>query len=221
MVARSQQTGHAQAEADWIEHAHTAQAAFGRFFLWALEMGMKIITQPTVEPVTLAEAKLHLRVEHDNEDDLIASFIAAARGQCEHLLERAVARQTVMLSIDEFPVDGIRLPMSPVVQIDSVEYVDADGVTQTMATAAYYLDDAQSPNWLLPAYGSGWPSARMEANAVRVTYQTGFEACPAGIRSWILLKVGSLYQHREADTDKPAQASQFVDGLLDRWRVYG
>lgn len=182
-------------------------------------MGLKVITQPTVEPVTLAEAKLHLRVETDDEDGLIASCISAARGQCEHILERAVARQTVTLSIDEFPADGIRLPMSPVVQIDSVEYVDTDGTTQTMAPADYYLDDAQSPNWLLPA--DRWPSARTEANAVRVTYQVGFETCPAEIRSWILLKVGSLYQHREADSDKPAQPSPFVDGLLDRWRVYG
>lgn len=185
-------------------------------------MGLKVITQPTDEPVTLADAKAHLKVEHDDEDGLIASLISAARGQCEHLLERGVARQTVMLSIDEFPADGIRLPMSPVVQIDSVEYVDADGTTQTMAPADYYLDDSQSPNWLLPAYGSGWPSARMEANAVRVTYQVGFETCPAEIRSWILLKVGSLYQHREDTVTGTIQTPLgFVDGLLDRWRVYG
>ena len=183
-------------------------------------MGLKVITPPAVEPVSLAEAKLHLRVETDDEDALIASLISAARGQCEHLLERGVALQTVTLSIDEFPADGIRLPMSPVVQIDSVEYVDADGVTQTMAPGDYYLDDSQSPNWLLPAYGDTWPSARVEANAVRVTYQVGFETCPAEIKAWLLLKVGSLYQHREADSDRPAQASPFVDGLLDRWRVY-
>jgi uncharacterized phiE125 gp8 family phage protein len=183
-------------------------------------MGLKVITAPAVEPVTLAEAKLHLRVETDDEDALIASLISAARGQCEHMLERAVARQTVTLSVDEFPADGIRLPMSPVVQIDSVEYVDADGTTQTMAPGDYYLDDSQSPNWLLPAYDSDWPSARTEANAVRVTYQVGFEACPAEIKAWILLKVGSLYQHREADSERPEQASSFVDGLLDRWRVY-
>jgi uncharacterized phiE125 gp8 family phage protein len=186
-------------------------------------MGLKVITQPAVEPVTLAEAKLHLKIEidMDAEDDLIASLISAARGQCEHMLERAVALQTVTLSVDEFPADGIRLPMSPVVQIDSVEYVDADGTTQTMAPGDYYLDDSQSPNWLLQAYDSDWPSARTEANAVRVTYQVGFEACPAEIKAWILLKVGSLYQHREGTITGTITAElAFVDRLLDRWRVY-
>ena len=181
-------------------------------------MGLKIITPPAVEPVTLAEAKLHLRVEHDTEDDLISGLISAARSQCEHMLDRFVARQTARLLIDAFPA-GIRLKPS-IVTVDSLVYVDSDGAEQTMDSGGYYLDDAQDPHWLLPAYGTDWPTTREEANAVRVTYQAGFETCPAEIRSWILLKVGSLYQHRESDSDRPAQASSFVDGLLDRWRVY-
>ena len=182
-------------------------------------MGLKVITQPTTEPVSLAEAKLHLRVEQDDEDALISALISAARSQCEHMLERAVAPQTVQLSIDEFPEDGIRLRPT-VIAIDSVVYVDGDGTEQTMASTDYYLDDAQEPNWLLPAYGGDWPAANEEANAVRVTYQTGYVDCPEDIRAWILLKVGSLYQHKEADSDKPVQPNPFVDRLLDRWKVY-
>ncbi|OJX04581.1 MAG: hypothetical protein BGO72_21450 [Burkholderiales bacterium 70-64] len=174
-----------------------------------------------MEPVTLEEAKLHLRVEHDAEDTLISSLISAARGQCEHLLERAIARQTLMLAIDEFPADGIRLPWPPIVTIDSLAYVDVDGIEQTMPPAGYYLDEAQEPCWLLPAYGSSWPSARIEANAVRVTYQAGYAECPAEIKGWLLLTIGTLYATRESASDRPAQPSPFVDRLIDRWRVYG
>lgn len=184
-------------------------------------MGLKIITAPSTEPVSLVEAKAHLRVDHADEDALISSFISAAREECEHLLERAIAEQTLELSIDEFPVDGIKLPRPPVMSITSVTYVDEDGTAQTMASGDYYLDDAQAPAWLLPAYGLDWPAARAEANAVKVRYVAGYADCPELIRAWILLRIGTLYANREADSDKPAQPSPFVDRLLDRYRVWG
>lgn len=184
-------------------------------------MGLKVITQPAVEPVSLAEAKLHLRVDHSTDDTLISSLISAAREECEHLLERAVSGQTLELSIDEFPVDGIRLPRPPVTSITSVTYVDPDGVSQTMPSGDYYLDDAQEPNWLLPAYAVEWPDTRAEANAVKVRYVAGYTDCPDVIRAWILLRVGTLYANREADSDKPALPSPFADRLLDRYRIWG
>lgn len=184
-------------------------------------MGLKVITPVATEPVTLAEAKLHLRVDHSVDDTLISSLISAAREECEHLLERAVSGQTLELSIDEFPADGIKLPRPPVMSITSVTYVDEDGVTQTMASGDYYLDDAQAPAWLLPAYGLDWPAARAEANAVKVRYVAGYADCPELIRAWILLRVGTLYANREADSDKPALPSPFADRLLDRYRIWG
>lgn len=184
-------------------------------------MGLKVITAPTVEPVTLADAKLHLRVDVSEEDTLITSLISAAREECEHLLERAIAEQTLEVSLDEFPDDGIKLPRPPIKSITSVTYVDPDGVTQTMASGDYYLDDAQEPSWLLPAYGGAWPSTREEANAVKVRYVAGYTDCPDVIRAWILLRVGTLFYSREADSDKPVQPSPFVDRLLDRYRIWG
>lgn len=184
-------------------------------------MGLKVITQPTVEPVSLAEAKLHLRVDHSTDDTLISSLISAAREECEHLLERALAPQTLRLSIDAFPADGIELPRPPVTSITSIEYVDVDGAPQTLAGSNYYLDDEREPSWVVPAYDVDWPSTRDEANAVVVTYVAGYTDCPDVIRAWILLRIGTLYRTREADSDKPAQPSQFVDRLLDRYRIWG
>ena len=183
-------------------------------------MGLKIITAPATEPVALIEAKLHLRVDHSTEDALITALISAAREECEHLLERTIAEQTLELAIDEFPANGIKLPRPPVISITSVTYVDEDGVSQTMASGDYYLDDAQAPAWLLPVYDTEWPGTRAEANAVKVRYVAGYADCPELIRAWILLRVGTLYASREADSDKPAQPSPFVDRLLDRYRVW-
>lgn len=183
-------------------------------------MGLKIITAPASEPVSLSEAKSHLRVDHADEDALISALITAAREECEHLLERAVAQQTLALVLDSFPAGGIQLPRPPVVSVTSVEYVDQDGVTQTMSSADYLLDDAQQPSWLLLAYGEEWPQTRDQANAVTVTYVAGYADCPELIRAWMLLRIGTLYANREADSDKPAQPSPFVDRLLDRYRVW-
>lgn len=184
-------------------------------------MGLKIVTAPTVEPVSVAEAKLHLKVDISDDDALIGALITAAREECEHLTDRAIAEQTLALLLDSFPAAGIKLPRPPVSSITAVEYVDSDGATQTLAGAAYYLDDAQEPSWVLPAYDTSWPSTRGDANAVVVTYEAGYATCPEALRAWILLRVGTLYVTRMADSDKPAMPSPFVDRIIDRYRVMG
>lgn len=184
-------------------------------------MGLSIITHPTVEPVTLDEAKLHLRIDHDTEDGWIAGMISAAREACEQEAGRAIAAQTLELAIDAFPADGIKLLRPPVASIESLVYVDAGGIERTMPSADYYLDGAQEPSWLLPAVDTRWPATRAQANAVRVRYVAGYADCPRAIRAWILLRLGTLYRTREADDEKPVMASPFADRLLDRYRVWG
>lgn len=183
-------------------------------------MGIRIVTPPATEPVTLAEAKLHLRVDGTDEDALITRLISAAREQAEQELDRSVAPQTLQLMLDAFPAGAIRLPRGPVISVTSLQYVDEAGVLQTVGGANYALDDAQIDAWLLPAYGFDWPATRDEANAVRVTYTAGWASCPAAVQQWVLLAVGTLYASREADTDRPALPQGFARALLDRYRVH-
>ena len=182
-------------------------------------MGIKIVTPPATEPVTLAEAKLHLRVDTSDDDALITRLISAAREQCEQELDRAVAPQTLQLLLDAFPDGALVLPRGPVTGVTSVQYVDTAGVLQTIAPSNYALDEAQIDVWLLPAYGFDWPATRDEANAVRVTYTAGWTTAPASVRQWILLALGTLYASREADSDRPAVPQGFAARLLDRYRV--
>lgn len=186
-------------------------------------MGLKLIATPTVEPVTLSEAKLHLRVDGSDEDALIGAQISAAREEAEQVLQRACAPQTLLLTLDAFPDGAVLLPMPPVSEILSVKYTDEDGAEQTLAPNSYAIDDAQLEHWLVPAYGETWPIARDEANAVRITYRAGWSQadCPASVKNWLLLRIGTLYAHREADSDKPAMPSAFADRLVDRFRVIG
>lgn len=187
-------------------------------------MGLKVITAPTVEPVTLTEAKLHSRVDGSDDDDLIEMMISSARQHAEQITERALAPTTFCLYLDAFPEDGIRIPRPPVTAITSVQYVDTAGDLQTMDAGDYSLDDAQEPSWLLLSYGESWPNTLDVANAVRVTYTAGYSAadCPAQVKSFILAAVASMYKQREhiADSSRLPASVSFLDGLLDAYRVW-
>ena len=186
-------------------------------------MGWKVTTEPQDEPVTLAEAKLHLRVDASTEDDGISQIITAAREECEQQIDRSIAVQTLQLILDAFPDGAIKLPRGPVSSIGFVKYVAGDGTLTTLDPSAYALDDAGIDAWVLPAYGYTWPATRLQANAVQVQYLAGWAAasCPASLKQWILLRVGSLFEYREADSERPAMESPFAQRIIDRWRVPG
>lgn len=188
-------------------------------------MGLKVITPPSVEPVSVALAKLHARVEIDDDDALIESYITAARERAEHETERALAPATFCLYLDAFPADGIQIPRPQITAITSVQYVDEAGDLQTIDAANYALDDAQEPAWLLPATDYDWPTTIDAANCVRVTFTAGYTAdnCPAQIKQYILAVVASMYAQREhlAQADRVPKSVEFLDGLLDAYRVWG
>ena len=187
-------------------------------------MGLKLITPPAAEPVLLADAKLHLRVDGTDEDTLITALIQAAREACEHELGRVLITQTWEMVLDAFPA-GIRLPYPPCQSVVSVKYIDADGTLQTLSAPSYQLDSHSEPAWLVPAYGYTWPSTREEPNAVRVQFVAGFGDAgtdvPEVLRAWMLLQIGHWYANREAAGDARMEKTPYVERLLDRYRVYG
>lgn len=186
-------------------------------------MPLTLITAPTAEPVTLAEAKLHCRVDGSADDALIGTLIAAARSQAEHILGRSLMTQTWELVLDAFPDGGIELGMPPQQSIVSVKYLDTAGGEVTLGSTAYALDTDSLPGWLLPDADTGWPQAGAIANAVRVRFTAGYASAddvPDAIKQWILVNVGYWYANREAASDRKLEPLPYVAGLLDRYRVW-
>lgn len=167
-------------------------------------MALKLITPPASYPITLVEAKAHVREVVDDFNTEITSFIAAATAHAEAFLGRALIDQTLELTIDAFPTNEIQIPRPPLIEIISVKYDDADGDEQTLATSGYVIDDQSEPAWLIPA-SNIWPATFDGINAVRVRYRAGYlntdspatENVPADIKAAIKLYVGSLYANRE------------------------
>lgn len=187
-------------------------------------MAYKLITAPTTEPVALADAKLHLREDGTDQDARIEALISAARSLAEQKTGRAFAPQTWELVLDDFPQAFI-LHHPPVVGVESLKYIDADGVEQTVNPVCYTLDSEAMPGYLVPAYGYGWPAVRAVPNAVRVRYSCGHaidDAALAALRMWMLLAVATWFKHAEAVSDGQLASlpRTYVDGLLDEYKVY-
>lgn len=161
----------------------------------------RLITPPAEEPVTLAEAKAHLRLEHDLDDAYVTQLIVAARQYVEKICWRALVSQTWELVLNEFPVsDYIELPKGELRSITSVTYVDANGATQTWDAANYEVDSVTIPGRIRLGYLLSWPSgSRTVWNAVTIRYVVGWAnaaAVPAPIKQAVLLLVSQLYEHR-------------------------
>ena len=120
--------------------------------------------------------------------------------------------------------------MPPVIDVTSVTYTAADGSSTVLASTDYTLDARSEPARLVPAYGLSWPTTQASIAAVRVVYRAGYStsataataqaAVPAALRQWMLLAVGDMYERRAASSDKPAVRHDFVDALLDRYRIW-
>lgn len=188
-------------------------------------MSLKRITAPSALAVSLADAKAHLKVDHADEDALITLMINAATESAEQAVGRAIMPQAWQLTLDAFP-EAFELTRTPVTGITSVQYTDTDGTLQTLASSAYSLDNASdhSYHYLVPAYSTSWPDTREQVNAVAVQFTCGYasaEDVPPGIKSWLLLQVGAMYENRQAEGKAQTYALGFADRLLDRYKVWG
>jgi len=158
---------------------------------------------PTAEPVTLTEAKTHLRVDVTDDDVLITSLITSARQYVEQIARRALVTQTWRLSMQEFPASGvIILPKPPLQSVTSITYTDINGTTSTVDSSIYTVDTDSEPGRVVLKYGESWPSASLaNTNPVQVTFVAGYGGQGAVPEYWkqaILLLVGHWYENREA-----------------------
>ncbi len=165
-------------------------------------------TAPAVEPVTLSDAKAHLRVDTATDDAYIGSLITAAREWCEQYLDRTLVHTQWVMRFDKFPPDGthdIELPRPPMATAGTttavaLTFTFENGTTSTYSTASYRVDRDGVPGTVKTLYGQTWPPHLQDDNAISVTWWGGYGASgtsvPAAIRHAILMLVGFWYEHR-------------------------
>ncbi len=145
---------------------------------------------PVSEPLTLAEAKLYLRVDGNEEDSLIADLISAARDAAEKYLRNSLVEQQWKLSFDDYAPQTVTLAYGPVVSVESVTLIDRDGNAQIYSSSLYSLNagkDALRFNTVL--YG----------HRIEILYNTGYgnpADIPAPIRYGMLAHIAAMYEQR-------------------------
>ena len=194
-------------------------------------------TQPAVEPVTLAEAKAHLRVDTADDDTYITGLVRAAREWVEQYLDRTLVHTQWVMRFDKFPPDGtldIELPRPPMVASGTatavaLTFTYENGDTATYSTESFRVDRASTPGAVKTNYGQTWPPHRQDDNAISVTWWAGYGASgndvPAAIRHAILMLCSHWYETRGATVATgavPQDVPFGVMSLLDsvRWGSY-
>lgn len=193
------------------------------------------VNGPLIEPVSLAEAKLHGRVTWTDEDSLISTYIKAARRYCENYLQRALIPRDLRADLPQF-YDCIELPYLPIAQILTIKYYNTD--SPEVLTDLYAYDDL-SPDQtyslvndvLRRNSGETFPATASRADAVQITYTAGYginylvspwtHEVPENIKAAMFLIIQDLYENREAHiVGLPSVHNKTVDMLLDMERVY-
>lgn len=178
---------------------------------WAI----KTTVSSTDEPISLAEAKAHLRLgTATNEDNYVESLIGPAARWVEGKTNRALMRQTFRLTLDAFPTGNvIELPRSPLIAGSthvSLDYRPSTGASTDPAvvwpSSNFIVDDQSEPGRLVKKRGVSWPTGSLEAaNGVGITFQAGYghtTDIPADLLAAVRLRVGKAFFHREGGGDE-------------------
>lgn len=180
------------------------------------------VTAAPAALVTLAEAKAHCRVAHDDEDSLIEGYIAAASAMLDGfdgMIGKAIAQQTVRVSFQRTIGDEIELPVFPVQSLSSITYYDAANEQQTFDSANVRLVASEDYARINLVDGAAWPTLFERADAMSINVVCGFATVPAPIKHAALLMIGHWYENREAASEKNMQPIALaVDALVNRYR---
>jgi uncharacterized phiE125 gp8 family phage protein len=184
-------------------------------------MSDPILIAPPAELLSLPEAKVHLRVDHDHEDLLIGGYIDAAVGWMDGwqgVLGRCILPQTWAIQVSSLA--NMALPF-PDVRSAVVTYLDAAGVSQTVAPADYRVRTVSGRGHLVFADGFAAPALMPgRDDAVTVTAVYGMTTAPASLRVAAMMLVAHLYRNREAvGPAGVAQVPMGVSALIAPFRV--
>lgn len=197
----------------------------------SLKYSLRLITPPTELPVSLEEAKDHLRVDTSDEDAnigrLIKAAVAAIDGKTDY--NRAIMPQTWEMQLDAFPSDEVVIPLAPLIEVEEVSYIGTDNLSATFTH--FDVDRATVPARLFVATDYGWPTTNNRFNSATIRFVAGYdveasppEQVPENVRQAILLMVGDMYEFRESAVTGTISAAiamtPTVQNLLRSWRLF-
>lgn len=188
-------------------------------------MGLVLKTPTTAYPVTLLEAKAHLNVLSDIDDNLITFLISVATEQAEEITNRQLMRATYEMTMEILP-DRFEIKKPPLHAVEKIEYIP-DGLSSyvLLDPSMYMVDTTVEPGVVIRRNDATYPAISWMVNAVRVTFTAGYAdavSVPKSIKQWMLIRIATLFEHREeivvGVSVTPIQ-NNYNDYLISKYRV--
>jgi uncharacterized phiE125 gp8 family phage protein len=165
-----------------------------------------VVTGPTTEPITVAEAKrqLFLSESDTSQDAELANRIQAAREQWEHDTDSVLFTRTMSVTSEQFAGRQIQLESRPVTSITSIVYYDSNDALQTFSASNYSFDVAERTIEL--DWAESWPVTSIRWDAIKITYVAGIltvATIPAIAKQAMLLLIAYYHYGNRGDNDRP------------------
>jgi uncharacterized phiE125 gp8 family phage protein len=181
-------------------------------------------TPPIREPISIEEVKSHSRITISDDDLLIQNQIIGIRKMVEDLFHLALITQTWTMYLDYLPCE-IEIYKRPIQKINSVKYLDAAGVSQTIAANQYMVDLNSKPPRIMPAPNASWPSVNLRPSAVAVEFDAGYgpdgNSVPANVLMYLMMTLGNFYENRESYSELKLNHLDFTENLMSSERLLG
>lgn len=175
----------------------------------------QVTAEPDVEPITLDDAKLNLRVECDADDALITALIVAARRWCEDYENRAYITQTITAKTFWLP-SQIILPRPLLQSVTSIVYVDLAGDDQTLSDTLYDVDTFREPGQVTKAFNAIYPTVRGDVNGVTIVYKAGYGDVSTDVPQETIQAIHMLIDHYYNDREGSMPIPPAVKNMLNK-----
>jgi uncharacterized phiE125 gp8 family phage protein len=203
-------------------------------------MALLTLVEPQYLPVTLTQVKQWLRIDDDiiDQDEVLTLLIRTMTRYAENRTGRAFMQRQLRLVLpaaQTFVIEGaistgFELPMPPLVSVELITYIDADGIETVLSAEDYDVLFEFTPSYVVPSYQVTWPSTRASPRAWQIDYTAGYAAgspgdetdqqtaMPPQFVTWMHARIATLYEQREqiiTGTIVATLPHAFADGLLD------
>lgn len=167
---------------------------------------LELVTAPVALPISLAEAKSQLRVEHNDDDTIISRLISVAVSyvDAQGALGACMMTQTWGQWLAQKP-GTVTLLLGPVQTVSAIKYYDTNNALQTDTLSNYNVLGTKMRTLVAPKPGFNWPTAYQRDDAVKIEYACGYggtaDSVPQNIRHALMMLVAHFYENREATQD--------------------
>lgn len=182
---------------------------------------IQLVTKPTELPVDIEAAKSHVRLDSDEDQNLLQGMIATATKLAENYLRRAIMTQTWKQYFDAWPACGVELAKAPLQSVTHIKTYDDSDVATTFAASNYQVDAISQPGRIALRSSGSVPTPTRTLNGIEIQFVCGYNSdpneIPADIKSGVLDLVAWLYEHRGDENQTPPDS---VYSRLDGERTW-